>query len=343
MGDLTIGIDIGGTSVRAAVIDERGAMLDTLRAATPPTANALEHCLDRLVGELVSRWAVKAVGLAIAGFLTPDRRVVRFAPHLPWREASVADDMTARVGIPVVAEHDANAAAVAEWRFGAAARGKNSLVLAIGTGIGAGLLLDGEIYRGSFGVAPELGHLTIVPEGRQCSCGKRGCWERYCSGTALVDTVVELLADGDWGRSQLAADVAADPGSLTGRRVARAAADGDAVAVAAYGAFAASLGQGLAMIADIFDPDLIVLAGGVGAASGLFLDEAREHYARLVTGAGHRQLARIRGTQLGESAGMIGAAEVARQHIRADVSNPSSLRLLDGRPSEAEFDATGGA
>lgn len=325
MGELTIGIDIGGTSVRASVVDDRGDMLDTLRAATPPTARALEHCLDRLVGELTSRWSARAVGMAIAGFITPDREVVRFAPHLPWRETLVAQEMTERIGIPVFIEHDANAAAVAEWRYGAAARGRNSLVLAIGTGIGAGLLIDGSIYRGSFGVAPELGHLTVVPDGRQCSCGKRGCWERYCSGTALVDTVVELLADGDWGRSQLAADVAADPGSLTGRRVAGAAVDGDAVALAAFAEFAASLGQGLAMIADIFDPDLIVIAGGVGSASGLYLDEAREHYAQLITGAGHRQLARIRGTQLGENAGVLGAAEVARQGISADRPGTQSL------------------
>ncbi|MFT4126679.1 MAG: ROK family protein [Gordonia sp. (in: high G+C Gram-positive bacteria)] len=327
MGELTIGIDIGGTSVRAAVVDEHGSTLDTLRAATPPTAPALEHCLDRLVGELAARWAVKAVGLAIAGFLTPDRQVVRFAPHLPWREARVAAEMTARVGLPVFTEHDANSAAVAEYRFGAAARGHNTLVLAIGTGIGAGLLINGEIYRGSFGVAPEMGHLTVVPDGRQCSCGKRGCWERYCSGTALVDTVVELLADADWGRSQLAADVAADPGSLTGRRVAGAAADGDAVALAAFAAFAASLGQGLAMIADLFDPDLIVIAGGVGSASGPYLDEAREHYARLVTGAGHRQLARIRATQLGEKAGVLGAAEVARQGIKVGSDQQAAAAL----------------
>lgn len=327
MGELTIGIDIGGTSVRAAVVDDTGVMLDTLRAATPPTASALEHCLDRLVGELVSRWSAKAVGMAIAGFLTPDRQVIRFAPHLPWRESRVAQEMTARIGIPVFTEHDANSAAIAEYRFGAAARGRNTLVLAIGTGIGAGLLIDGEIYRGSFGVAPELGHLTVVPDGRQCSCGKRGCWERYCSGTALVDTVVELLADEDWGRSQLATDVAADPGSLTGRRVAGAAADGDAVAVAAFAAFAASLGQGLAMIADVFDPDLIVIAGGVGSASGLYLDEAREHYARLVTGAGYRQLARIRGTQLGENAGVLGAAEVARQGMAAAAGSAPKLSV----------------
>ncbi|GEE03361.1 glucokinase [Gordonia spumicola] len=315
--DLTVGIDIGGTSVRACVVDPAGHMLDTLRTATPSTAGALEHCLDRLVGELRDRWAVRAVGLAIAGFLTPDRRTVRFAPHLPWLEADVAADMSERIGMPVFAEHDANAAAVAELHFGAAARGHNTLVLAIGTGIGAGLILGGEIYRGSFGVAPELGHLTVVPDGRPCGCGKRGCWERYCSGTALVDTAVEILASQEFGRSVLAAESDADPGSLTGRRVAAAAADGDPVAVAAYADLARWLGLGLGMIADVFDPDLIVLAGGVGAASGLFLDEARDHYAASVTGAGHRQLARIRGTQLGESAGVIGAAQVAREGLSA--------------------------
>ncbi|MFT4086064.1 MAG: ROK family protein [Gordonia sp. (in: high G+C Gram-positive bacteria)] len=314
-GDLTIGIDIGGTSVRASVVDARGQMLDTLRTATPPTAEALEHCLDRLVTELHDRWAVSAVGLAIAGFLTPDCQTVRFAPHLPWKEAGVPADMSARLGLPVFAEHDANSAAIAELHFGAAARAHHALVLSLGTGIGAGMLVDGEIYRGSFGVAPEFGHLTVVPDGRPCSCGKRGCLERYCSGTALVDTVVELLAQGGAGRSVLAAESDSDPGSLTGRRVAAAAADGDPVALAAYADLARWLGQAMSMIADILDPDLIVLAGGLGAASGLYLDEAREHYAAMVTGTGHRQLARIRTTQLGESAGVIGAAQVARVRL----------------------------
>lgn len=318
MSDLTIGIDIGGTSIRAAVVDDRGESMDTLRAATPATAQALEHCLDRLVGELGSRWSVAGVGLAIAGFLTRDRSTVRFAPHLPWREARVAEEMSARVGLPVFAEHDANAAAVAEWRFGAAGHGQNSLVLAIGTGIGAGLVFGGRLYRGSYGVAPELGHIVIVPDGRPCSCGKRGCWERYCSGTALVDTVVELLADAEWGRSPLADESAADPGSVTGRRIAAAANEGDPLALAAFASFASYLGQGLAMIADVFDPDLIVIAGGVGRASGLYLDDAREQYAAMLTGAGYRTLARIRGTQLGESAGMIGAAEVARTMLATD-------------------------
>ena len=196
--ELTIGIDIGGTSVRASVVDPQGRLLDTLRTATPPTADALEHCLERLVAELRDRWSVAAVGVAIAGFLTPDRRVVRFAPHLAWREAAVPERLTERLGLPVFAEHDANAAAIAELHFGAAAGGRNSLVLSIGTGIGAGMIMDGRIYRGSFGVAPEFGHLTVVPDGRPCSCGKRGCWERYCSGTALVDMA------GRYARGELA-------------------------------------------------------------------------------------------------------------------------------------------
>lgn len=307
-----MGIDIGGTSIRAAVVDEQGRVLDTVRAQTPTTATALESCLDRTVGELADRWNVTAVGLAVAGFLTTDRQVIRFSPHLPWREVRVAEEMSKRIGLPVFCEHDANATAVAEYHFGAAARGHNTVVIAIGTGIGAGLILDGEIYRGSFGVAPELGHLRVIPDGRPCSCGKFGCWERYCSGTALVDTVVELIADSGMWNSQLAREITEDPGSLTGRRIAAAAMDGDALALAAFAEFARWLGLGLAMVCDIFDPDLVVLAGGVGSSSGLYLDEAREHYSALLTGAGHRKMARIRGTQLAEAGGMIGAAQIAR-------------------------------
>lgn len=314
-GPLTIGIDIGGTSIRAAVVDDRGQIHDSQRAQTPSTAPALEQCLEWLVDDLRSRSEVAAVGLAIAGFLTPDRSVVRFAPHLPWREVPVAARMSERIGLPVSCEHDANAAAVAERRFGAAAGGHVTLVLAIGTGIGAGLLLEGEVFRGSNGVAPELGHLPVVPDGRPCPCGKRGCWERYCSGTALVDNVVELVAAGKHRNSPLARETAVDPGSLTGRRVAAAAHDGDPMGLAALADFSRWLGYGLALIADVFDPDLIVLAGGVGASSGLFLDEARDHYGALLTGSGHRRLARIRGTQLGEAAGVIGAAAIARSDL----------------------------
>jgi len=309
---LTVGIDVGGTTIRAGVVDDSGAVLDTVEAPTPGSSRALEDGLHRAVGELAQRHEVAAVGLAVAGFVTPDRSVVRFAPHLPWRDAPVAARMQHRLGLPVVLEHDANAAIWAEHRFGAARGGRVVVLVAIGTGIGAGLLINGELYRGAHGVAPELGHLRVVPGGRACPCGKRGCWERYCSGTALVATALEMLAADPRRSTLLAKEHAADPGSLTGRRVVGAARDGDPLALGAVTDLACWLGRGLALVGDVYDPDLVVVGGGVGDSAPVFLDEAREQYARRVTGAGHRPLARIRTAALGEAAGLVGAADLAR-------------------------------
>lgn len=313
---LTVGVDIGGTNIRASVVDGTGEVLDTVQCPTPHSAPALEGALERAVRELGDRHEIDAVGLAVAGFVSADRSTVRFAPHLPWRDAPVAKRLTDRLGLPVLLEHDANAAMWAEYRFGAAAGGHNVVLVAIGTGIGAALLIDGVLYRGTHGVAPELGHLQVVPGGRDCGCGKRGCWERYCSGTALAESAIELVAI-DSAPSLLAKEVIADPGALTGRRVAGAAQDGDPLALRVMADFARWLGLGLAFVGDIFDPDLVVVAGGVSSSAPLFLDEAREEYAASVTGHGHRPLARIRTTQLGEAAGMIGAAELARTALIA--------------------------
>ncbi|MBF6330191.1 ROK family protein [Nocardia transvalensis] len=309
---LTVGIDIGGTNIRASVVDGAGEVLDTVQAPTPHAEQALEDGLERAVRELCSRHTIGAVGLAVAGFVDETRSSVRFAPHLPWEDTPVAHRLGERLGLPVILEHDANAAMWAEYRFGAAAGAHNGVLVAIGTGIGAALLVGGELYRGSYGVAPELGHLQVVPHGRACPCGKRGCWERYCSGTALVETAIEMLATDPVRSTILAREVFRDPGSLTGRRVAGAAQDGDPVALRVMADFARWLGLGLAFVSDIFDPDLIVIAGGVSSSAPLFLDDARDHYAASITGARHRPLARIRTTQLGEAAGMIGAAELAR-------------------------------
>ncbi len=311
---LTVGVDVGGTTVRAGVVDDEGIVHDTARAHTPSRDDALEDAIVGVIGELTRRHPVAAVGLAVAGFVDPERRTVRFAPHLSWRDAPVADRIAARIGCAVTVEHDANCAALAERRFGAGAgAGAGPLLfLAIGTGIGAGLLVEGRVYRGAFGVAPELGHIRVVPDGRPCPCGKRGCWERYCSGTALATTAVELLARAP-GRSPVLASLAAeDARGITGRRVAGAARDGDPVAGAAMAELARWLGEGLALIADVFDPALVVIGGGVAESAPLFLDEAREHYTRVLTGGPYRSLARIRTAQLGDAAAIVGAAHLAR-------------------------------
>lgn len=312
-----IGLDVGGTTVRAAVVDEQGSILDTDRVGTPSDENALEDAVSGVVDELRNRHDdVIAVGLAVAGFVANDRRSVMFAPHLAWRAAPVADRIAKRVDLPVTLEHDANAAALGEHRFGAARGARVAALVAIGTGIGAGLLLDGEIYRGGYGVAPELGHLTVVPGGRACPCGKYGCWERYCSGTALAATAIELLARYPGESTVLARETSGDPGSITGRRVAGAARDGDPIAQRAVAELAKWLGEGLALVADVFDPEIVVIGGGVSGSATLFLDEAREHYTAAITGARHRPLARIRTAHLGDDAAMVGAAALALEASR---------------------------
>lgn len=314
---LTAGVDIGGTSVRASVVDPRGEVLATERVPTPGTSAELNSAIVGTVGALAEHHAVEAVGLAVAGFVSEDRRVVRFAPHLAWRGAPVADQVAERLGLPVVLEHDANAAAAAEQRFGAAVGARAAALVAIGTGIGGALLICGEVYRGAHGVAPELGHLRLVPHGRPCPCGKNGCWERYCSGTALADTALELL-DGEPGAGgPLAEHARRDRGSVTGTLVAAAAEQGDPIALRAVDDLAWWLGEGLGLVADVHDPEVVVLSGGVSGSAHLFLDRAREHYAEVVTGAGHRPLADIRVAHHGDEAGVVGAATLAREHVAA--------------------------
>ncbi|MFQ6271656.1 ROK family glucokinase [Kutzneria viridogrisea] len=300
-------MDVGGTSVRAGVVDSRGAVLDTTRTSTPSGGAPLEEAIAAAVTELAQRHEVSAVGLAVAGFVSEDQRTVRFAPHLAWRDAPVAEVMSQRLGMPVVLEHDANAAALAEHRFGAARGARVAVLVALGTGIGGALLVEGRLFRGAYGVAPELGHLRVVPGGRACPCGKQGCWERYCSGTALSATAEELMR-----RYPDAPTVLADGPAVTGRRVAGAAREGDPVAQRAMAELAKWLGEGLALVADVYDPEVVVIGGGVSESAPLFLDEARQRYASAVTGSGHRPLARIRTAQLGDDAGIVGAAALAR-------------------------------
>ena len=180
-----IGVDVGGTSVRAAVVDADGTVIDQRQSDTPVERTAAEAEIAGVITDLAAKHPVRAVGLAIAGFVSADMSRVMFAPHLAWRNAPVADLIAARVGLPVVMDHDVNCAAWAEHTLGAAASARVSLTVAIGTGIGAGLVVDGTLYRGAHGVAPELGHLAVIPAGRACACGNRGCLERYVSLEAL--------------------------------------------------------------------------------------------------------------------------------------------------------------
>ena len=172
---LTVGIDVGGTKIAGGVVDERGTVLETARRESPATdTDAIGQSIEELVGELRSTHDITAVGVGAAGFVDSRRSTVMFAPNLAWRDEPLRSHLEKRIGLPVVIENDANAAAWGEFTFGAGEDVSDSLLVTVGTGVGGGIVLNGELHRGAFGVAAEIGHMRVVPGGRICGCGNRG-------------------------------------------------------------------------------------------------------------------------------------------------------------------------
>ncbi|MBD8869164.1 ROK family protein [Nocardioides donggukensis] len=308
-----VGVDVGGSKVLAGVVDDRGRVLRTSRRTTPGRAERVEQVEDTLsaaVLEAADGCDVLGVGVAAAGFVDAAGERVMFAPHLPWLDAPVRARLEHRWRVPVVLDNDANAAAYAEGRFGAAAGVDTSVVVTLGTGIGGALLLDGRIHRGASGMAGEFGHMQVVPDGLPCECGGRGCWEQYSSGNALVRYVRDRLG----GRpSALATRCAGDPARVSGPMVTEEAEAGDPLAREAFAHVGDWLGVGLANLVAALDPHLIVVGGGVSTAGDLLLEPARLALRRALVGAGHRGVPPLRPARLGPEAGLVGAATMARE------------------------------
>ncbi|GAB2985167.1 ROK family glucokinase [Nocardioides montaniterrae] len=293
----TCGIDIGGTKIAGAVVSADGEILAADRIESPAVdPAALKRAVAELVGSLAAQHPIRAVGVAAAGFVDRDRSTVRFAPNIAWRDEPLGSDLADLVGLPVVVENDANAAAWGEFRHGAGRDADDQLMITLGTGVGGGVVIDGRLLRGAYGAGAEVGHLCVVPDGHLCGCGNRGCLEMYASGTALV-------------RNARAAS--GDP-SLTGPEVMRRAQAGDPFAIEQYAEIGRWIGHGLASLVAVLDPALIVVGGGVGEAGDLVLEPARAAFRAELTGRGHRPEAPIVHAELGNDAGVIGAADLAR-------------------------------
>jgi glucokinase len=311
---LAIGVDIGGTKVAAGLVDEDGTILARARRLTPSTdPEAVESTIVDVVVELRAGHEVVGVGIGAAGFVDADRARVMFAPHLAWRNEPLRDDVAAALGdLPVIVENDANAAAWAEWRFGAA-QGESRLVcVTLGTGIGGAIVVDGVVQRGRWGMAGEFGHMIVVPDGRRCECGNRGCLEQYASGNVLGREARELAAAGSPVTVPLVERVGGDVSQLVGPLITEAAMDGDPTAMELFDEVGRWLGIGLANLAAALDPGTFVIGGGVSDAGELLLSPARESFRRTLTGRGFRPEARIVKAALGPESGMVGAADLAR-------------------------------
>jgi glucokinase len=311
---LTVGVDVGGTKVLGGVVDASGKVLATSRRDTPREGGSeLTKTIAEVALELMQSYSVSAVGVSAAGFVSSDRKTMLATPNIAdWNGVQLDLELTKLIGLPVVIENDANAAAWGEAKFGAGRNQAHMMMLTIGTGVGGGIVVNNQLYRGAFGIAAEFGHLRVVPEGHLCGCGARGCFEQYASGSALRRHAREAIsASPDLARNLLARGDGTIDG-LTGQAITEAARDGDAVALAAFQTTAQYLGAGIASLAVLLDPSCVVIGGGVIDAGEILLAPTREAMKRYMPFAGKHPYPEIVAAELGNEAGLVGVADLAR-------------------------------
>ena len=288
-----IGVDVGGTKCLGVALDDSGRVLSELRVPSPSDADAL---VDTIAGLITALGPGDSVGVGLPGLV--DRRgVLRAAPNLPGVvELAAAERLAERLGYPVSVDNDATCAALAEWQWGAGAGVDDLVVVTLGTGIGAGLVAGGRLQRGAHGLAGEVGHMIVQVDGRACGCGRRGCWERYASGSALADhaKVVTGL-------------------TVTGEQVVAAAREQQAWALEVIDVFASWVALGLANLANVTDPARFVIGGGLADVGDVLLGSLTGAYRESLYASAHRPVADIAMATLGPRAGAIGAAWLAQQ------------------------------
>jgi glucokinase len=314
MPPIVLAADLGGTNLRAGVVDERGAVLVRDEVATPDTATP-ETIIDLVVG-LLAEVAARAphppvaACIATAGLIDADRGRVIIAPNIPgFRNLVLTAPVSERLGIPAYIENDASAAALGEHRFGAGRGTRHLLHATLGTGIGGGIVIDGRLYRGAKGLAGEIGHIILDPAGPRCNCGSRGCLEAMVSGVAFAERARKLIAE---GRAPHLARIAAEREPTAGDLHAAALA-GDMAAEAEIRHGGHLLGLALGSVVNVLNPEAVTVSGGLLAMGEMLLAPMREAMYSLAYGPAAGTLVRV--SELGEDAGLLGAAAVALERL----------------------------
>ena len=302
---LTAGVDIGGTKILGVVLDadDPETILAEVRVPTP---EGEELVLDAIAEVAIKLGDVASLGVGIAGLV--DRRgVLRVSPNLPGlRGVDVVAEMQRRVGLPVRVDNDATCAAWGEHLAGAARGADDVVCVTLGTGIGAGLIADGELVRGAHGFGGEAGHMVVDPSGPPCPCGRRGCWERFASGTGLARLGRDAAAGGRLERARLLAG--GESHLVRAEHGGQAASEGDPQALAVMDEFARWVGVGIGNLVTVLDCSLVVVGGGLVELGDLLLDRVRAAFRVDVMSPQERQDVRIVAAELGGRAGAIGAA-----------------------------------
>lgn len=298
-------MDLGGTKCLGVAL-EAGTVVDECRVPTPVGETALLDVLAEVATAVGGGADVLGVGVGVPGLV--DRGgVLRFAPNLPGVvDLAIQAELERRLGAPVQVDNDATCAAWGERQVGAAQGYDDIILVTLGTGIGGGIVAGGALLRGANGFSGEIGHMVVDPDGPECPCGQRGCWERFASGGGLGRLAQRAATEGRAGH--VLALAGGDPALVRGEHVTAAAGEGDVEAHAVLAELGWWLALGLANLANVFDPRAFVLAGGLIEAGELLLSPVRTAFAGLLTGASHRPGIAILPATLGEHAGAIGAA-----------------------------------
>jgi glucokinase len=315
---VAIGLDIGGTKVAGGIVSADGQLLESTRLPTPSSqdAQATVDVIDKVVETLLAMQpGVRAIGVGCAGLVDWPKGRVRYAANNAYRDLPLRKHLEQATGLPTVVDNDANTAVWAEACFGAAVGAENVVLLTMGTGIGCGLVLAGNVFRGATGLGGEAGHLVIDPHEERCSCGSRGCFEALASGSALARYGRTAARSDPGGRL---ATLAGDPELVTGELVFQVAREGDPTALGLFEQLGFWLGVGVASMVTLFDPAVVVIGGGLVETGELLLAPARASLQRFVYGAAHRPLPPMIPARLGPRAGMIGAGALALHHLSAE-------------------------
>jgi len=313
-GDLAAGIDVGGTKFLGVIVDADGVVCAERRRPTPATGDAIIAELGELAGELSAEAGpYTTLGIGMPGLITTSG-VLRASPNVPnVTELDVAGRVGELLGHDVAVSNDGTCAALAEWRWGAGRGVDDMVMVTLGTGIGGGLVAGGQLVIGANGFTGELGHMVVDPHGPPCPCGRRGCWERYASGSGLAH-LARVAAVG--GRLRRVVEVAGGDAQLVrGEHVQHAAREGDEAALAVIDEFAWWVGLGLVNLTNALDPKAFVLGGGLAQGADLYLEPIQKWFGALLYSSDLRPHPALAFAELGERAGAIGAARFAADRL----------------------------
>ncbi len=314
-----IGVDLGGTNIACAIVDEKGKILKkgsrpTLADRSPEViiADMADLCKKVMKEQGVSVSDINSVGIGSPGIADSEKGVIVYNNNLGFRNTKVRDEFQKHLDLPVYLENDANAAAYGEYEFGAGSKYKDFVAITLGTGVGGGVIIDGKIMAGSYHGGAELGHIVIGLDGHQCSCGRKGCWEMYSSATALIrDAKQSALANEN---SPLYKAVGGDLSKMNAKIPFDLAKEGDVFSKAIIDKYIENLAIGLVNVINIFQPEIIVLGGGVANQKEALLKPLRERMVEEIYGGEEMLQTKIEVATLGNDAGIIGAAFLYKQH-----------------------------